>query len=122
MAKLLQTRLPTAMGSVEPDLYNRMIRVLEISLGRFDPTATPQYNDTEIGQNKFAAGDVIWNTSKSVLQVYLGNEWQDLSTRTEVGVVAKGKVGSVTVATNGSTTIDIGGAVVTGWNTEQWYT
>jgi len=122
MAKLLQTRLPTAMGSVEPDLYNRMIRVLEISLGRFDPTATPQYNDTEIGQNKFAAGDVIWNTSKSVLQLYLGNEWQDLSTRTEVGVVAKGKVGSVTVATNGSTTIDIGGAVVTGWNTEQWYT
>tara|TARA_R100001377_G_scaffold68982_1_gene44247 strand:- start:224 stop:592 length:369 start_codon:yes stop_codon:yes gene_type:complete len=122
MAKILQTRLPTAMGSVEPDLYNRMIRVLEISLGRFDPTATPQYNDTEIGQNKFAAGDVIWNTSKSVLQVYLGNEWQDLSTRTEVGVVAKGKVGSVTVATNGSTTIDIGGAVVTGWNTEQWYT
>ena len=122
MAKLLQTRLPTAMGSVEPDLYNRMVRVLEISLGRFDPTATPQYNDTEIGQNKFAAGDVIWNTSKSVLQVYLGNEWQDLSTRTEVGVVAKGKVGSVTVATNGSTTIDIGGAVVTGWNTEQWYT
>jgi len=122
MAKLLQTRLPTAMGSVEPDLYNRMIRVLEISLGRFDPTATPQYNDTEIGQNKFATGDVIWNTSKSVLQLYLGNEWQDLSTRTEVGVVAKGKVGSVTVATNGSTTIDIGGAVVTGWNTEQWYT
>tara|TARA_R100001244_G_scaffold12303_1_gene14306 strand:+ start:658 stop:1026 length:369 start_codon:yes stop_codon:yes gene_type:complete len=122
MAKILQTRLPTAMGSVEPDLYNRMVRVLEISLGRFDPTATPQYNDTEIGQNKFAAGDVIWNTSKSVLQVYLGNEWQDLSTRTEVGVVAKGKVGSVTVATNGSTTIDIGGAVVTGWNTEQWYT
>ena len=122
MAKILQTRLPTAMGSVEPDLYNRMIRVLEISLGRFDPTATPQYNDTEIGQNKFAAGDVIWNTSKSVLQLYLGNEWQDLSTRTEVGVVAKGKVGSVTVATNGSTTIDIGGAVVTGWNTEQWYT
>ena len=122
MAKILQTRLPTAMGSVEPDLYNRMIRVLEISLGRFAPTATPQYNDTEIGQNKFAAGDVIWNTSKSVLQVYLGNEWQDLSTRTEVGVVAKGKVGSVTVATNGSTTIDIGGAVVTGWNTEQWYT
>ena len=122
MAKILQPRLRTAMGSVEPDLYNRMIRVLEISLGRFDPTATPQYNDTEIGQNKFAAGDVIWNTSKSVLQVYLGNEWQDLSTRTEVGVVAKGKVGSVTVATNGSTTIDIGGAVVTGWNTEQWYT
>jgi len=107
MAKLLQTRLPTAVGSVEPDLYNRMVRVLEISLGRFDPTATPQYNDTEIGQNKFAAGDVIWNASKSVLQIYTGSEWQDLSTRTEVGLEATGAVGTLTVSTNGATTISL---------------
>ena len=107
MAKLLQTRLPTAMGSVDPDLYNRMVRVLEISLGRFDPTATPQYNDTQIGQNQFAAGDVIWNTSKSVLQMYTGSEWQDLSTRTEVGLEATGAVGILTVSTNGATTISL---------------
>jgi hypothetical protein len=107
MAKLLQTRLPTAIGSVEPDLYNRMVRVLEISLGRFDPTATPQYNDTQIGQNQFAAGDVIWNASKSVLQIYTGSEWQDLSTRTEVGLEATGAVGTLTVSTNGATTISL---------------
>jgi hypothetical protein len=107
MAKLLETRLPTAVGSVEPELYNRMVRVLEINLGRFDPTATPQYNDTEIGQNKFATGDVIWNTSKSVLQVYTGSKWQALSTRTEVGLEATGAVGILTVSTNGATTISL---------------
>ncbi len=107
MAKLLETRLPTATGSVEPELYNRMVRVLEINLGRFDPTATPQYNDSTLSRNQYAAGDVIWNTTKSVLQVYTGNKWQDLSTRTEVGLEATGAAGILTVSTNGATTISL---------------
>ena len=107
MAKLLETRLPVAFNEVEPELYNRMIRILEINLGRFDPTATPQYNDSTLNENQYAAGDVIWNTSKNVLQIYTGNKWQDLSTRTEVGLSATGSVGTLTVATNGSTTINL---------------
>jgi|TARA_R100000808_G_C2131401_1_gene140548 hypothetical protein len=107
VAKLLETRLPTAIGSVEPELYNRMVRVLEINLGRFDPTATPQYNDTTLNKNQYAAGDVIWNTSKNVLQVYTGSKWQDLSTRTEVGLEATGAVGTLTVSTNGATIISL---------------
>jgi hypothetical protein len=107
VAKLLETRLPTATGSVEPELYNRMVRVLEINLGRFDPTATPQYNDSTLSRNQYAAGDVIWNTTKSVLQVYTGNKWQDLSTRTEVGLEATGAAGILTVSTNGATTISL---------------
>ena len=107
MAKLLETRMPTAPGSVEPELYNRMVRVLEINLGRFDPTATPQYNDSTLSRNQYAAGDVIWNTTKSVLQVYTGNKWQDLSTRTEVGLEATGAAGILTVSTNGATTISL---------------
>jgi hypothetical protein len=107
MAKLLETRLPIAFNEVEPELYNRMIRILEINLGRFDPTATPQYNDSTLNENKYAAGDVIWNTSKNVIQIYTGNKWQDLSTRTEVGLSATGSVGTLTVATNGSTTINL---------------
>ena len=107
MAKLLETRLPTATGSVEPELYNRMVRVLEINLGRFDPTATPQYNDSTLSRNQYAAGDVILNTTKSVLQVYTGNKWQDLSTRTEVGLEATGAAGILTVSTNGATTISL---------------
>ncbi len=107
MAKLLETRLPVAFNEVEPALYNRMIRILEINLGRFDPTATPQYNDSTLNENQYAAGDVIWNTSKNVIQIYTGNKWQDLSTRTEVGLSATGSVGTLTVATNGSTTINL---------------
>ena len=107
MAKLLNSRLPLASSAVDVALYNRMVRILEINLGKFDPTATPQYTDVQIGQNNFAAGDVIWKTSKGVLQVYTGSQWQDLSTRTPVGLEATGSVGTLTVATNGSTTISL---------------
>ena len=41
MAKLLNTKLPIAFGEVNPDVYNRMIRTVELSLNSFDPTATP---------------------------------------------------------------------------------
>ena len=47
MAKLLETRLPNAQGEVSPDVYNRLVRVLELNLGGFDPTATSiQFNDS----------------------------------------------------------------------------
>ena len=63
MGKLLETRLPLAITEHEPfvhsGIYNRMIRILEINLGRFDTTATPEYNDTQVSQNKFNAGDII---------------------------------------------------------------
>ena len=107
MGKLLETRLPIAVSEVDPGIYNRMVRILEINLGRFDTTATPESNDTQVSQNKFNAGDVIWNTNKSVLQVYTGSEWQDISTRTEVGLEATGSVGTLSIVTNGATTINL---------------
>ena len=107
MGKLLETRLPIAVSEVDPGIYNRMVRILEINLGRFDTTATPEYNDTQVSRNKFNAGDVIWNTNKSVLQVYTGSEWQDISTRTEVGLEATGSVGTLSIVTNGATTINL---------------
>jgi len=107
MGKLLETRLPIAFNEVDPSIYNRMVRILEINLGRFDTTATPEYNDTQIAQNKFSAGDVIWNTNKSVLQVYTGSKWQDISTRTDVGLEATGYAGNLTVSTNGATSINL---------------
>ena len=107
MGKLLETRLPIALNEVDAGVYNRMVRILEINLDRFDTTATPEYNDTELNQNQFNAGDVIWNTNKSVLQVYTGSEWQDISTRTEVGLEATGSVGTLSIVTNGATTINL---------------
>ena len=105
MAKLLETRLPLASGLVSPETYNRMIRILEINLNRFDPTATPEYTDNTKDKNQFNAGDIIWNTTKGTLQVYTGAVWKDVSTRTNVGLEGTGSVGTLTVATNGSTSI-----------------
>ena len=108
MAKLLETRLPLASGLVSPEIYNRMIRVLEINLNRFDPTATPEYNENTKGQNQFNAGDIIWNTTRGALQVYTGSVWKDVSTRTnEIGLEGTGSVGTLTVATNGATSFEL---------------
>ena len=40
MAKLLQTKLPEAIGPVDPALFNRLVRVLELSLNSKDVDAT----------------------------------------------------------------------------------
>ena len=42
MAKLLETRLPIANGEVTAELFNRLVRILEINLGSFDPNNTLQ--------------------------------------------------------------------------------
>ena len=46
MSKLIATRLPIESNDfVKRDIYNRLVRILEINLGAFDPDSTPQYND-----------------------------------------------------------------------------
>ena len=107
MAKLLETRLPLANGSVEPDLYNRLVRILELSLEGFDPTATYQYTDTIRNQNLFNRGDIIWNLTELALQVYDGAEWQTLYAPSGTGVSATGELGTITVQASGSTTVSI---------------
>lgn len=108
MAKLLETRLPQANGEVEAGTFNRLIRILEINLGKFDTNSTPQFNDSEISTLNFNAGDVIWNTSIDVLQVYTGNQWIQLHTpSSSQGFEMTASVGSVSVKTNGDISINI---------------
>jgi len=107
MARLLETRLPLANGSVEPDLYNRLVRILELSLDGFDPTATYQYTNTTRNQNLFNRGDIIWNLTELALQVYDGAEWQTLYAPSGKGVSATGELGTITVQASGSTTVSI---------------
>ena len=48
MSKLLQTQLPTSVdGSIDGNLYNRLVRILEINLGQFDPDNTRQITTQE---------------------------------------------------------------------------
>lgn len=108
MAKLLASRLPQANGDVDADVFNRLIRILELNLGTFDPNSTPQFNDSQISTLAFNAGDVIWNTSIDVLQVYTGNQWIQLHTpKNSQGFEMAASLGSISVKTNGNISINI---------------
>ena len=106
MAKLLQSRLPYYnpyySRVVDAISFNRFVRILELNLDAFDPSATPQFTSADRDQRQFAAGDIIWNTTEGVLQVYLGNVWQNISTPSTSGLSATGSVGAVQVVTNGN--------------------
>ena len=122
MAKLLDTRLPLALTDVDADTFNRLVRILEINLGKFDPSATPQFNDSDITTLAFNQGDVIWNTSIGVLQVYDGIEWIQLHTPiNKQGYEAQALVGSVTIKIAGSITISLGSDKEY-WGIEKLYT
>jgi len=103
MSKLLQGTLPFSQGeTVRSETYNRSVRLLELSLGAVDPDATPQFTSTQRDELNFQAGDIIWNTTEGVLQVYLGNVWQNISTPDTSGLSATGSVGTVQVINNGN--------------------
>ena len=100
MTKLLVTRLPLAEGTdVTPELFNRLIRILEINLDNVDPDRIPSFNATEISELQFATGQIIFNSTVEVHQAFDGNEFRNLyEHRTYVtGVSATMSVGAVTV-------------------------
>jgi hypothetical protein len=102
MSKLLPTQLPIAVGdTVTVELFNRLVRILEINLGAVDPDNTIQLSTTERDSLNFNRGTLIFNTTNEVLQVFDGTEFIDLTShRTYLtGLSATGSVGSVTVTT-----------------------
>jgi|TARA_R100001015_G_C4632630_1_gene196427 hypothetical protein len=109
MAKLLPTSLPFAQNEVTGEIFNRLVRIIELNLGQFDPNRTPQFNETEIAQLNFLEGDVIWNTTAEVLQVYLGNKWLQLHVPNNPnnGFEATASLGAVSVINKGDITVNI---------------
>tara|TARA_R100001510_G_C7627362_1_gene186966 strand:- start:517 stop:843 length:327 start_codon:yes stop_codon:yes gene_type:complete len=107
MAKLLQTKLPEAIGPVDPALFNRLVRVLELSLNSKDVDATLTVNETQRNLNKFNKGDIIYNLSTDQLQLWSGVEWIDLYSGEENGVQGTTTLGKVTIQTNGATIVPI---------------
>ena len=105
MAKLLETKLPVAIGEISPETFNRLVRVLELSLNRVDIDSTLSVNETQRNDNKFQAGDVIWNLSTSQLQVWTGAIWIDIYAGTERGVEGVSGLGKLSVSTNGATEV-----------------
>jgi|TARA_R100000008_G_C3578425_1_gene166764 hypothetical protein len=107
VGKLLETKLPVAYGEISPDIFNRLVRVLELSLNTKDINATLNVNETQRNENKFNSGDLIWNLSTNQLQLWTGEKWVDIYTGTEEGLEASGEIGTLTVSTNGATTISL---------------
>ena len=92
MAKLLGTRLPIANGLVTPDLFNRLVRLLELNLGEFDPINTEQFTTTERDKSNFNAGTIIFNTTTNSLQVFDGIGFADITEPFAILTVADSKV------------------------------
>jgi hypothetical protein len=107
MSKLLETKLPVAIGEISPETFNRLVRVLELSLNRVDIDSTLSVNETQRNENKFQAGDIIWNLSTSQIQLWTGEQWVDVYSGTERGVEGVSGLGKLTVSTNGATEVSI---------------
>ena len=109
MSKLLVTRLPIEMEEVvNAETYNRLVRILEINLGEFDPDNIRQIDDTTKSQSKFNPGSVVWKTNNESLEVYSGNEWITITTpKINKGLSATGSVGEVTLKIAGATSISL---------------
>jgi hypothetical protein len=123
MSKILQTQLPLAYGdTTSVDVFNRLVRILEINLGSVDPDNTLQLSTTERDKLNFNIGTLIFNTTTEVLQVYNGHEFLDLGTPANPqGYQAKALVGNVSIKTNGDITINLGSSLE-GWGIEKYYT
>ena len=108
MAKLLETQLPLESGqTVRPETFNRAIRLLDLNLNKFDTNATPSFLVSTRDTGKFTKGDVIWNLDESVLQVWLGNRWENLSTPSTSGLSATATLGKIQVIASGNITVEI---------------
>ena len=108
MSKILQTQLPLASDTVTSDIFNRLVRILEINLGSVDLDNIRQISDAEKNTLLFNDGSIIWNTTVGVLQVYTGNKWVDIGDRTlPKGFEMTSDVGKVSIKTNGDITIEV---------------
>ena len=116
MAKLLRTSLPFSYdGQVSADLYNRLLRILEINLGEFDPDNTRQITTEEKLDNKFNLGAIVFDTTLEKLQVYDGDDWLTIATVAPAGfsgpptngLEAQASLGTLSVSAGGDITITL---------------
>ena len=108
MGKLLQGQLPISLDpQVSGDTYNRAIRSLELSLNTFNTESTPSFLAADRDLYKFQKGDVIWNITEEVLQVWLGDSWENISTPETSGLSATATLGAIQVIASGDITVEI---------------
>lgn len=105
MAKLLPTRLPISMDAqVTSGTYNRLVRVLELNLGQFDPENTRQVTTTDRNTGFYNPGSLVFNTDTDTLQCWDGTRWRDLFSsqfyvNNDLGFGLTGSLGTLSVVT-----------------------
>tara|TARA_A100001015_G_scaffold302557_1_gene390898 strand:- start:87 stop:398 length:312 start_codon:yes stop_codon:yes gene_type:complete len=102
MSRLLETRLPFSTGqTVDAGTFNRLVRVLELNLGRVDFTVSPHFSADEISELQFATGSIIFNTTTEIHQAFDGTQFRDLYSHQTypTGLAITAGVGAVTVST-----------------------
>ena len=107
MGKLLETKLPISIGEVSSETFNRLVRVLELSLNKVDVNSTLTVNETQRNENKFNSGDIIWNLTSNQLQLWTGEKWVNLYSENETHFQASAELGNVTVTLGGVVTIQL---------------
>jgi len=86
MARLLKTRLPLATEpEVRSEIFNKLIRVLELNLGSYDTNSTPAF--------------IVSNRT--------GDSWENISTPETAGVSGTGTIGTLQIITAGSIDVTI---------------
>lgn len=109
--RLLQGRLPYSYvgPSVPTSVYNKAIRLLEINLNAFNPVNTPAFTSANRDLFQFTSGDVIWNLTENVLQMWDGYKWVNITTpEPNKGLQAQGEIGTVQIILDGSLTVEVG--------------
>lgn len=106
MSKLLPTRLPISYEDpVSSNVYNRLIRILELNLGSTDPDNTRQANTAQRDQENPSPGMLIFNTNTDTIQCWDGARWRDLFAsqfyvNNDLGFGLTGSLGTVSVTTS----------------------
>ena len=105
MAKILETRLPLAGLEITPEVFNRLVRILELNLQKVDLNATPITNEQRKLIDNFNPGDLVFNTDKNTLEFFNGEAFEVLSAQPAGSFQATASLGEVTVNEEGSIAI-----------------
>lgn len=105
MAKILETRLPLAGLEITPEIFNRLVRILELNLQKVDLNATPLTNEQRKLIDNFNPGDLVFNTDNNSLEFFDGVGFQEITSIAKTSLQATASLGEVTVNEEGSIAI-----------------
>ena len=105
MAKILETRLPLAGLEITPEVFNRLVRILELNLQKVDLSDTPTTNEQRKLIDNFNPGDLVFNTDTNTLEFFDGVGFEKITSTPKTSLQATASLGEVSVTEENSTSI-----------------